>query len=93
MADLATDIVSYDLSVQEVYKGKERGVSHNILPVLCKLKCEHMYNFFCAYYCLMVALSSYYYRASVANAPNVLQPYWLIVLPLDVPDLTASLLL
>ena len=25
--------------------------------------------------------------------PNVLQPYWLIVLPLDVPDLTASLLL
>ena len=31
--------------------------------------------------------------ASGANAPNVLQPYWLIVLPLDVPDLTASLLL
>ena len=30
--------------------------------------------------------------ASVANAPNVLRPYWLIVLPLDVPDLTASLL-
>ena len=29
----------------------------------------------------------------MANAPNVLQPYWLIVLPLDVPDLTASLLL
>ena len=29
----------------------------------------------------------------VANASNVLQPYWLIVLPLDVPDLTASLLL
>ena len=26
-------------------------------------------------------------------APNILQPYWLIVLPLDVPDLTASLLL
>ena len=26
-------------------------------------------------------------------APNVLQPYWLIVLPLDVPDLTTSLLL
>ena len=37
--------------------------------------------------------SSSYYRASVANAPNVLQPYWLIVLPLDVPALTASLLL
>ena len=34
-----------------------------------------------------------FYWASVANAPNVLQPYWLIVLPLDVPDLTASLLL
>ena len=31
--------------------------------------------------------------ASVANAPNVLQPYWLIVLPLDIPDLTASPLL
>ena len=29
----------------------------------------------------------------MANAPNVLQPYWLIVLPLDVPDLTVSLLL
>ena len=29
----------------------------------------------------------------MANAPNVLQPYWLIVLPLDVPDITASLLL
>ena len=31
------------------------------------------------------------YWASVANAPNVLQPYWLIVLPLDVPALTVSL--
>ena len=37
--------------------------------------------------------SSSFYCASVANAPNVLQPYWLIVLPLDVPYLTASLLL
>ena len=37
--------------------------------------------------------SSSFYWASVANAPNVLQPYWLIVLPLDVPDLTAGLLL
>jgi hypothetical protein len=35
----------------------------------------------------------FFYWASVANAPNVLQPYWFIVLPLDVPDLTASLLL
>ena len=34
-----------------------------------------------------------FYWASVANAPNVLQPYWLIVLPLDVPAPTASLLL
>ena len=32
-------------------------------------------------------------RPSVTNAPNVLQPYWLTVLHLDVPDLTASLLL
>ena len=37
--------------------------------------------------------SSSFYWALVANAPNVLKPYWLIVLPLDVPDLTASLLL
>ena len=37
--------------------------------------------------------SSSFYWASVANALNVLQPYWLIVLPLDLPDLTASLLL
>ena len=42
---------------------------------------------------LLLARSSSFYWASVANAPNVLQPYWLIVLPLDVPDLTASLLL
>ena len=40
-----------------------------------------------------VLTSSSFYGASVANAPNVLQPYWLIVLPLDVPALTASLLL
>jgi hypothetical protein len=38
-------------------------------------------------------LSSSYCWAPVANAPNVLQPYWLIVLPLDVPALTTSLLL
>ena len=37
--------------------------------------------------------SSSFYWASVANAPKVLQPYWLIVLPLDFPNLTASLLL
>ena len=37
--------------------------------------------------------TSSFYWASVANAPNVLQPYWLIVLALDVPDLTTSLLL
>ena len=41
---------------------------------------------------LSLLLLSFYW-ASVANAPNVLQPYWLTVLPLDVPDLTASLLL
>jgi hypothetical protein len=37
--------------------------------------------------------SNSYCWASVANAPNVLQPYWLIVLPLDVPALSTSLLL
>ena len=40
-----------------------------------------------------ITSSSSFYLASAANAPNVLQPYWLIVLPLDVPDITASLLL
>ena len=40
-----------------------------------------------------IILCSSFYGASVANPPNVLQPYWLIVLPLDVPDITASLLL
>ena len=34
-----------------------------------------------------------FYCPSVTNAPIVLQPYWLIVLPLDIPDLIASLLL
>ena len=42
---------------------------------------------------IFITSSSSFYCPSVANAPNVLQPYWLIVLPLDVPDLTASLLL
>jgi hypothetical protein len=45
-----------------------------------------------AYHIRVEILSSFYW-ALVANAPNVLQPYWLIVLPLDVPNLTASLLL
>ena len=42
---------------------------------------------------LFTVASFYFYWASVSNAPNVLQPFWLIVLPLDVPDLTAGLLL
>ena len=42
---------------------------------------------------LLCSFTSSFYCASAANALNVLQPYWLIVLPLDVPDLTASLLL
>ena len=37
--------------------------------------------------------SSSFYCTTVANVPNELQSYWLIVLPLDFPDLTASLLL
>ena len=40
-----------------------------------------------------LSTSSSFYWASVANAQNVLQPYWLIVLPLDISDLTPSLLL
>jgi hypothetical protein len=36
-------------------------------------------------------LSSYCW-VSVANFPNVLQPYWLIVLPLDFPAFITSLL-
>ena len=41
---------------------------------------------------MYIKVSSFYW-ASVANAPKVLQPYWFIVLPLDVPALTASPLL
>ena len=37
--------------------------------------------------------SSSFFWSSMANAPNVLQPYWFIVLTLEVPALTASLLL
>ena len=53
------------------------------------------FRFSCSFLQVTVSLidSSSYYCPSVANAPDVLQPYWLIVLPLDVPDLTASLLL
>ena len=40
-----------------------------------------------------LTIDSSFYWASVANAPNVLQPYWLIVLPIYVTDLTSSLLL
>ena len=45
------------------------------------------------YILFILFMVSSFYWPSVANAPNVLQPYWLIVLPLDVPDLAASLLL
>jgi hypothetical protein len=44
-------------------------------------------------YCVACVTSSSYCWASLANALNVLQPYWPIVLPLDVPALTSSLLL
>ena len=47
----------------------------------------------CERFNIVNVCASSFYWASVANAPNVLQPYWLIVLPLNVPDLTASLLL
>ena len=46
-----------------------------------------------SYFNSAISSSSSFYWASVANASNVLQPYWFIVLPLDVPDLTTSLLL
>ena len=36
--------------------------------------------------------TSSFHCPSVANATNVLQPYWLIVVTLDVPACTASLL-
>ena len=50
---------------------------------------EHRYSHTHSY---LLLLSSFYW-ALVANGLNVLQPYWLIVLHLDVPALTASLLL
>ena len=48
--------------------------------------------FLCVYSTQRIKDFSFYWP-SVANAPNVLQRYWLIVLPLDIPDLTAGLLL
>ena len=55
---------------------------------------ENYYNIFLLFLvAIFREISSYFYWASLANVLNVLQPYWLIVLPLDVPDLTASLLL
>ena len=42
--------------------------------------------------CRFTVTASFYWT-TVANAPNVQQPYWFSVLNLDVPDLTASLLL
>ena len=82
-------------------------VFRNCLP--CHITCTLVFFLFCyflfyfnlsvfidcsvsVYVCVFFLLLLFYW-ASVANAPNVLQPYWLIVLPLDVPDLTACLLL
>ena len=59
--------------------------NYRLVPLLFRI-CSSLHSY-------LFILSSSFYWASVANAPNVLQPYWLIVLPLDVPDLTASLLL
>ena len=60
-----------------------------LLMYLLSLLC----HIFCLCLCVKGLLLLLSIGPSVANVPNVLQPYWLIVLPLDVPDLTASLLL
>jgi len=54
---LATDILAEDLSPHEVQKGKESSVNHKSLPMLPKLKAEHMYNFRCVSYSLIMALT------------------------------------
>ena len=61
-------------------------IKTNTVPWFLYSICQHLA------YSSHVTSSSYYW-ALVANGPNVLQPYWLIVLPLDVPGLTAGLLL
>jgi len=40
-----------------VYKGKEISDKYNNLPMLPKLKGEHMYNFLCVSYSLMMAVT------------------------------------
>ena len=62
--------------------------------ILYNASCRYLHNpLYTALVVLPPILHSSFYWASVANAPNVLQPYWLIVLPLGIPDLTASLFL
>ena len=68
--------------------------SQSILPLHYWVPQKHIaYGYYRAKTMKVASSSSFFYWPSVANAPNVLQPYWLIVLPLDVPALTASLLL
>ena len=64
-------------------------------PIFHTKICSRLYPFHACYitYPFCHSSSSSFYWASVANVPNVLQPYWLIVLPFHVKDLTASLLL
>ena len=85
-------------------KKKDRASQEPIIDIMQSFKSKyfHTENSHDRYHTIRQALyvivcyltiNSSYYCASVANVPNVLQPPWLIVLPLDVPDLTASLLL
>ena len=80
-----------------------RCVYHSFLNVLIftlyfsywKYALQKFVREYVGYIVLLIVDSSFssFCCALVANAPNVLQPYWLIVLPLDIPYLTASLLL
>ena len=73
-----------------------KGLSNNLFPTMKqKSHLRHMGNLSrrTPSHTHHSSSSSSFYWASVANNPNVLQPYWLIALPLDFLALTASLLL
>jgi hypothetical protein len=57
----------------------------------CTRRSSHVLATFCSANWESTSSSSFC-RVPVANAPDVLQPCWLIVLPLDVPTLTTSCL-
>ena len=74
------------------YVDDNTHANRNLSEISCMNFFEDADSKFIVRNTLNLLLTSYYWT-SVANAPNVLQSYWLIVLALNVPALTASLLL